>query len=176
LIISSIAITGSNPKDFSQTNNCGSALSGNAGCTITVNFKPTNINRRSATLTITDSAPGGVQTVALSGTGTAASLTPKSLSFAAQRVGTTSAPKTITLTNASGGTAISITSIGITGTNASDFTQTGTTCGTSLAPKQSCTVTVTFTPSATGTRSAAESFTDNAGGSPQTVPLTGTGQ
>jgi hypothetical protein len=173
LTISSIAITGTNTADFSQTNNCGTSLAGNSSCTINVTFKPTNINHRSATLTITDSV--GTQTVTLAGTSTAASFSPTSLTFAAQTVGTTSTSQTITLTNVSGGTAITITSITITGTNPTDFAQTNT-CGTSVLPKKSCTITVTFTPSATGARSASVSVADNAGLSPQTVPLSGTGQ
>ena len=175
LTISSISITGTNSGDFSETNNCGSALSGNASCTITVVFKPAGINHRAANLTIIDSA--GTQTVALSGTGTAASFSPTSLTFAAQTVGTTSAAQTITLTNVSGGSTITFSGSGIaiTGTNATDFAQTNN-CGTSLAAKKSCTITVTFKPTATGSRSAAVSVTDNAGGSPQTVPLTGTGK
>jgi len=172
LTISSIAISGTNLKDFAQTNNCGSALSANSSCTISVTFTPTGINNRVATLTITDSAPGGSQTVSLQGTGTAAALSPTSLTFASQTVGTTSAPQTITLTDVSG-TTMSITSIAVTGTNASDFAETNN-CGTSLAGKASCTINVTFTPTAGGTRTAAISVTDNAGGSPQSVTLTGT--
>jgi hypothetical protein len=171
LTITSIAFSGANATDFSQTNNCGTSLAGNSTCTISVVFKPININHRSATLTITDSA--GTQTVTLSGTSTAASFSPTSLTFAAQTVGTTSAAQTITMSNASGGTSISITSLTIT--TGSDFAQTNT-CGTSLLPKKSCTISVTFTPTATGTRSASVSVTDNAGSSPQTIPLTGTGQ
>ncbi len=172
LPISSITITGTNPKDFLETNNCGSSLGGNSSCTINVTFKPTSINHRNAALTIIDSA--GTQTVTLTGTSTAVSLAPTSLTFVAQSVGTTSAAQTITLTNASGGTAITITSITVTGANAADFAQTNT-CGTSVLPKTSCTISVTFTPSAIGTRSAAVTVADSGGSSPQAVPLTGTG-
>ena len=173
LSISSIVVTGTNPSDFPQTNNCGTSLAGNSSCTINVTFKPTNINHRSATLTITDAQ--GTQTVALSGTSTAASFAPTSLTFTGQTVGTTSAAQVVTLTDASGGTALTITGITITGANPSDFAQTNT-CGSSVAPKKSCTISVTFTPSATGTRTAAVSVADNGGASPQTVPLSGTGQ
>jgi len=173
LTISSIAMSGTNMTDFAQTNNCGTSLVANASCTINVTFTPTNINHRSATMTISDSA--GSQTVSLSGTGTAAAFSPASLTFAAQTVGTTSPSQNITMTDFSGFSAITITSLAITGTNAGDFAQTNT-CGTSLAQKKSCTITVTFTPTGTGTRTAAVSVTDNAGGSPQTIPLTGTGQ
>lgn len=174
LTISGITITGTNASDFTQTNTCGSALTGNASCTINVTFKPTGVNHRGATLTISDSAPGGSQSAALSGTGTAASFSPTGLTFASQTVGTTSTPQTITLSNASAAHAIIITNLSITGTNAGDFAQTNT-CGASVAPKKSCTISVTFKPTTTGTRSASVSVTDNAGASPQTVPLTGTG-
>jgi hypothetical protein len=81
--------------------------------------------------------------------------------------------KAVTLTNV-GATAMSITGFAITGTNAGDFAQTHT-CGTSLAADASCTVSVTFKPSALGTRTTALLIYDNAAGSPQTVALTGTG-
>jgi FG-GAP-like repeat/Cep192 domain 4/FG-GAP repeat len=172
LSISSISFTGANPGDFSQTNNCGSSLSAKASCNISVKFTPTNINTRTASLTISDNA--GTQTVAIKGVGTAVSLSPKSLTFAAQTVGTTSPAQTITLTDVSG-TALSITGISITGANATDFAQNNT-CGTGINGKANCTISVTFTPAATGTRKAAVSIADNGGGSPQTVALTGTGK
>jgi len=80
----------------------------------------------------------------------------------------------VTLTNV-GTTALTITGKAITGTNAGDFAQTNT-CGSSLAASASCTFSVTFKPTASGTRTAALSVTDSASGSPQTVSLTGTGK
>src|SRR5258706_14856863 len=98
-----------------------------------------------------------------------ASLSPTSLTFASQNVGTTSAAQTITLSN--GGTAaLSITSIAASG----DYAQTNT-CGTSVAAGANCTISVTFTPTAAGTRTDTITVTDNAAGSPQTSSLTGTG-
>ena len=101
------------------------------------------------------------------------SLSPTSLTFASQTVGTTSAPQTATLTN-TGKKSVTITSITITGTNKGDFAETNT-CGTTLAVGASCTISVTFTPTATGTRSGTLSVSDDAVGSPQTASLTGTG-
>src|SRR6202020_1885300 len=166
--ISSIAITGTNLKDFSQTNNCGTSLAGNASCTINVTFKPTSVNTRTAAVTITDGATNSPQTVTLTGLATAVSLSPTSLTFAAQKVGTSSSPQTITLTNASGQSAITINSIAIAGTDPKDYTQTNT-CGTSVAAKGNCTISVTFKPTVTGTRTANVTIRDNAGASPQTV-------
>ena len=92
-------------------------------------FKPTASGTRTAAVTLTDNATGSPQTVSLTGTGTApvASLSPSSLTFASQAVGTTSAAQTVTLNN-TGNAALTITSIALTGTNASDFAQTNT-CG-----------------------------------------------
>jgi hypothetical protein len=88
-------------------------------------------------------------------------------------VSTTSAARTIALGNAGNG-ALTITSFAITGTNASDFAQTNN-CGSSVAAGGNCTISVTFTPAASGSRTASLSISDNATGSPQMVALSGTG-
>jgi hypothetical protein len=69
---------------------------------------------------------------------------------------------------------LTITSIGITGTDSRDFAMTKS-CGTSVAAGGSCDIFVTFRPSASGTRTAAVSITDDAPKSPQSLPLTGVG-
>jgi hypothetical protein len=98
---------------------------------------------------------------------------PTSLSFGNQLVPTTSSPQTITLTN-TGTTTLSIASISFTGTNFSDFSQINT-CGSSLSAGLNCTITVRFTPAASGSRTASLSVADNAAGSPQTAVVSGTG-
>jgi hypothetical protein len=125
----------------------------------------------SGTLSITDSAVGSPQIVTLSGYGVApvVTLSPTSLTFGPQKVGTTSPPQNVTLTNTGTG-KLQITSILASG----DFAQTNT-CGTQLLVGQDCTIVVTFAPSQAGTRTGAITLTDNAANSPQTVPLTGTG-
>ncbi|HXW15111.1 MAG TPA: choice-of-anchor D domain-containing protein [Terriglobia bacterium] len=65
LTISSIAVSG----DFSETNNCGGALTAGANCTIAVSFKPTAGGNRTGSVSVTDSASGSPQTVGLSGSG-----------------------------------------------------------------------------------------------------------
>ena len=97
----------------------------------------------------------------------AVSLNPGSLNFGNQVVGTTSAPQTVTLKNI-GNAPLSISNIALSGTNAGDFAQTNN-CPSSLNNGASCTVSVTFTPSVTGTRSASVTFTDNAPDSPQNL-------
>jgi len=181
LTISSIGLTGTNSSDFAQTNTCPLSpgkLSAGANCTISVTFTPSATGGRGATLSITDNAGGSPHTVSLSGTGTApsASLSPTSLTFSSQTVNTSSSGQSVTLTN--GGTApLSISSIGFTGTNPGDFAQS-TTCPMSpstLAASSSCTITVTFTPTTTGVRSASLSIADTASGSPHTAAVSGTG-
>jgi hypothetical protein len=76
LTISSIAIVGGNTGDFTQTNNCGSALLPNGTCTINVTFAPTTSGQRGSSVVISDNAPGSPQTVTLSGTGTGFGVTP----------------------------------------------------------------------------------------------------
>jgi hypothetical protein len=95
------------------------------------------------------------------------------LNFGSVTVGTTTAAKTITLTNI-GTTALTITSIALTGTGGGDYLQTHT-CGASLAAGASCSISVQFKPTVTGARSAVIKVADNAGGSPQQVPLSGKG-
>ena len=103
----------------------------------------------------------------------AASVSPTSLSFGSESVGTSSTAQTVTLSN-TGNAALSITSIGITGTGSSDFSQTNN-CGSSVAAGAKCTISVTFKPAASGSLTAALALTDNATGSPQSITLTGTG-
>ncbi len=158
---------------FGETTNCGATVNPGSSCTISVTFKPTTIGTASGSISITDNAPTSPQTISLQGTGTNVQLTPASLNFGNQTVGTTSARKIITLTN-KGTAALSISGIAITGTDPGDFAQLNN-CPTSVAAGASCSIAVTFTPTATGARSADVSVTDNGGGSPQQVPLTGTG-
>ena len=105
----------------------------------------------------------------------AVTFSPASLSFAAQDVGTTSAAQTITITNT--GTAnLFINSAQTRGADPLDFTEVFDGCsGLTLPPSGSCTEQIDFAPTATGTRSGSLILTDNAPGSPQTVPITGTG-
>src|ERR1039457_2742940 len=96
-----------------------------------------------------------------------------SVKFDSQLVGTVSTPQSVNLTN-SGSATLNIASKVVTGPSASDFVLTDT-CGSSVAPGADCTVSVTFKPSATGSRTASVNITDDAAGSPHTVALNGTG-
>jgi len=100
-------------------------------------------------------------------------LSPASLSFSSQPVGTTSAPQTVTLSN-NESAALTIASVSISGANVSDFTETNN-CVGSLSAAASCSINVTFAPTAAGNRTASVVIANNRSGSPVPVPLIGTG-
>ena len=180
LTINSITVVAIKPPsaatDFAISNNaCPASLAAGASCTVMVTFTPTVAAAESASLVFNDVDPSSPQSVALTGTGTATGsavlLTPTSLTFAGQLVTTSSTTNpTVTIKNV-GNVTLNIASIAISG----DFSQKNT-CAATLTAGSSCVITVTFTPTTTGTRTGAITITDDAtGGSPQTVPLTGTG-
>jgi hypothetical protein len=172
LNISSITING----DFAiSAKTCGTTVAAGASCTVSVTFTPTVIGIRNGTLTFNDDAPTNPQKVALTGTGTQISLSPVSLNFGTVAVGTTSAAKAVTVTNV-GTTTVTFTGFSFAGTNPGDYQISSNTCGSSLAGGGSCTVSLRFKPTATGTRKAILRVADNGGGSPQTASLTGVGQ
>lgn len=174
----SVSFSGTGASSFAESTTCplGGSLAAGAACTVTMSFLPTTTGALSGTLNVLDG--GGTQTVAVTGTGLAATtilaVSSSSLSFASTTMGSTTAAQSITVNNAGTG-AVSITSVTITGTNASSFVIASNTCGVSLAVGASCSVSVAFDPSATGALSASVSISDNATGSPQTVALSGIG-
>jgi len=103
----------------------------------------------------------------------AVSVSATSLYFGYYAVGTKGRPENLFVTN-SGKARLTITSITLTGANASDLVQNNN-CGSSVAAGGTCTIVVLFTPSAIGARAAALSISDSSTGSPQTVSLSGTG-
>ncbi len=106
----------------------------------------------------------------------AVKFSPIALAFGSQTLNTTSSAQTLTVTN-TGTNNLTISSVAIGGTDPGDFAMTDADycTGANLSTNGTCTVGVTFTPSAAGSRSASLIFTDSASGSPQTVNLTGTG-
>jgi hypothetical protein len=170
LNITGISLTGQDPSDFTQTNNCGASLAAGGTCIVNVTFTPTTGGTRMASIAISGTGPGSPQSVELVGTalGPAATLSPTALTFASQTVGTTSTAQTATLTN-SGSAPLSITGISASG----DFAQTNT-CGTSLAIGSNCQISVTFSPTAAGNATGNITVAQSGGG-PQTVALSGIG-
>ena len=174
--INSIALGGTSSGQFSETTNCGTTLAAGSSCNITVTFKPTSTGSKSASLNVTVAAPGTSQSVTLSGTVLVPILTllPTSLSFDNQSIHTTSAPKTVTVSN-TGTASMQINSIALGGTSSGQFSET-TNCGTTLAAGSSCNITVTFKPTSTGSKSASVNVTVAVPGTSQSVTLSGTGQ
>lgn len=168
--ISNISISGTNAGDFGQTNTCGATLLVGAVCQISVTFTPVSAGTATAALNISDSSPGSPQSIGLTGA-TPTYLSPASISFPAQYVGTSGLPQSVTLNNT--GTAPLIIS-GVTASTA-DFAALSS-CGSSLAAGSSCSIGVFFDPSASGTRMGTLTVVDSAPDSPQVVTLTGTGE
>lgn len=135
-------------------------------------FSPT---ASTATLTITDSAAGSPQSVPLAAQviNPQATLSTNSLTFPAQKVGTPSGAKSVTVTN-TGNTPLTLGTLTISGNFA---LASGTTCsnGGTVAAGASCAINVTFTPTAKGTRTGSVKITDNALSSPRSISLSGTG-
>ncbi|HLW52249.1 MAG TPA: choice-of-anchor D domain-containing protein [Candidatus Angelobacter sp.] len=157
--------------DFSQTNNCPASLAANASCSVTVTFTPVADGARSGTLTAQGNFTGGSPSMSLSGTGInpAGSLSPASLTFVGQLVGTSSPAQAITLTSTGDG-PLTISQIGMTG----DFSETNN-CGSSLAAGASCSINVVFKPLGIGGRSGSLTVTSNSTSAMSPISLSGTG-
>ena len=103
------------------------------------------------------------------------SAAPSPLAFGNQTEDTTSAAKSLTVTN-TGTTDLTITTVTAGGTNKADFILGADTCASStVSAGKTCTISVEFAPSTTSAESATLTFADNASNSPQVVNLTGTG-
>jgi hypothetical protein len=174
LAISQISISGPDAQDFGQTNNCIGNLAPNANCQVNATFSPIAAGSLSATLTISDNAfLNPTQNVSLTGYAVkpVVSLSPPSVTFPGQYVGTSGLPQMVTVTN-TGSATLTITKVT---TSPADFGSLSN-CTNSVPPGMNCTIGVFFDPTASGNRAGELIITDNAGGSPQTVPLTGNGQ
>ena len=154
---------------------CGGVLAASAKCTFSVTFTPPNIGSIKGSVAVATSATGSPQVMTTNGTAVApVALSPTSVAFGNQAVGTTSAAKTVTLTNNSGA-ALTISSIAASG----DFAATPSgskACESSLAAGGKCTFSVTFTPNVAGAITGAVTVTHNAPLGPAVIKLTGTGQ
>ncbi|MGA7969252.1 MAG: choice-of-anchor D domain-containing protein [Terriglobales bacterium] len=151
--VSSVAISGTNASDFSETDNCRSQplAAGGGSCAINVKFTPSTTGTEIALLTMTDTA--GTQTVNLSGLSGALTLSTNSLTFAADPLGTRSASQQVTVTNP-GTSPVTVPAITVSGTNAVDFSEGDNCAGLTLQGGGSCTINVVFDASVTAAESA----------------------
>jgi len=178
LDISSISASANFAVD-SGTTTCGSTLAANSSCDIGVTFSPPTATSLTGTLTISDNAGNGSQTVNLSGTGVSvtAGLSSTSLSFPDTLVGTSSVAETVTITNTSSGSdTLNISSFAVSGTTfAVDSKTTTCTTSTSLAANSSCDIGVIFSPTTAGSQSATLTISDNTAAGSESVGLSGNG-
>src|SRR5467141_338923 len=169
LNFSSISASG----EFAETNDCANSLVAGASCTASVSFAPTVAGPATGLLTLNDDSgnSGTSQAVTLAGTGTLPrhlSLSPATLNFSGYTIGD-SPSQNVTVTNTSGA------SVGIAGIAMSGDPSLvqGNTCGSVLSTGATCTVTVTFNPSAYGTFTSTLIVTESSGAQ-ETVSVTGT--
>ncbi len=154
--------------DYHETDNCTSVLGTGSSCTIQVTFSPTASGSRPGSLLV--KTGGTTLSTTLSGQGqiASASLSSTSLDFGNQPVATNSAPQTITLSS-TGNLALQISSINVSG----DFSQANT-CPASLNPGTSCSISIVFTPAASGARSGVLVVSSNGGVASTSLLGTGT--
>ena len=168
---------GGDSSEFATVNLCPKTLAAGKSCTMVVGFVAgPYYTLQTAVLKITDNAAGSPQLVPVSATviDPVASFSANTLSFGTVKANSATLTKSITLSNP-GGTALSITGFAITGADKGDYSET-TTCTATLAAKATpCTISVTFKPTAKGSRTATLIVTDNAQNSPQSISLSGTG-
>jgi hypothetical protein len=140
-------------------------------CTINVTFTPTVSGSRPGALTIVSSDPASPERVDLVANGLGIALKHGSLDFGSQTVGTTSAPRTVTITNQNASSVL----IGeITATD--DFIVSANTCPATLGSQQNCTIQIEFSPDETGSISGTVFISNSDPSSPQKIIVSGTGQ
>jgi phospholipase C len=166
ITISQVQATGA----YAETDKCVGSLLGGASCTVSVFFKPLMSGSSFGAVYITTDGPGSPQVINLTGTSSALSFNPPQLTFAAQSIGTTSEPQTITIKNNTA-TAVVMGTIAIQG----PFAQTNT-CSPNILGNGTCTITVTYTPTASGAQTGTVKTLAADFLSPFTSKLTGTGQ
>jgi hypothetical protein len=175
-------LSGANAADFAitvATCSTASPVAGGSSCTVTLTFKPSTMSLESASLNFVDNATPTMQSVALTGTGTAPApvvlLSTPQVNFGPVAQGMTSMPMSVTVTNVGNATLIFSNNPSISGANMADFTVIGSSCSMAIqvAAGLVCKVTLTFTPSTTGMESATLNFADNATPAMQSVSLTG---
>ena len=178
--IASVAIAGTNAVDFeiaASGTTCpagGGTLAIGANCALAVRLAPLTAGAKNANLIFTDNATNSPQSVALSGTATAApviTVAPASVSFAAQSAGTVSAPQPVSVSNA-GSVAAATGAVALSGTNAANFVLSNP-CAPTLAAGATCQISVSFSPPSSASPGAESAALNVAAGTPQVVGLTG---
>lgn len=173
LVFGTLSTSGSG-FGYNQASGCGSVLTPGQACTLQAFFAPIAAGSASGQLTINSNANGSPAVIDLSGTGQGAALnlSATSLSFPSVSLGQSST-QTVTVT-AGGNESLSFTGISLSGAS-SGFSEANT-CGASLAPGGSCTITVTYAPTVNGTSTDTLTINSNAyTGAAQQIALSGSG-
>ena len=170
-----VSLGGTNASDFTiASSTCTGALAAGASCTVKVTFDSFYTGTYTASLTAT-ATPGGSASASLTAQAIVPAYfsTPNPVDFGAELVGASTTDQTVTLTNEGQQTSGTLsTSLG--GTDPGDFAIDSNTCTGTLAGGASCSVTVHFTPTALGSRSATLSISAFPG-DPRSAALSGTG-
>jgi 6-phosphogluconolactonase (cycloisomerase 2 family) len=162
------AASGSYVKSNPGSGACSSSLGAGASCTIDVQFSPAILGAVDGSVSVSYSGANSPQVVGLTGTGVGqVTISPTSIAFSPQQVGTTSAIHKLTVTNNSS-SAISVDSI----VPSTDFKETNT-CDGSIAVGSNCVISASFAPTRGGSLSGSIIITDSATNSPQIVDLSG---
>jgi len=178
-----IAFEGPNNHQFvlSDASDCreGVELEEDESCRLAVQFAPSGLGDRSATLVIEYESEESPLEVELQGTGAgepAVSLGTNRMQMGSVLVGKGPRTQQTTLTN-TGNAPLELDSIAVEGDTGDFELGSATTCsaGTPLPAGGSCVIAVAFSPTETGSRSAAVVAEHNASGSPSRIELTGTG-
>lgn len=180
ITVSSLALTGAAAANYAiASDGCsGETLPPAATCNVGVIFTPSAANNRAATLSAADESGGAAKaTASLNGLGVAptASLSGNA-AFGNQQVGVTSAVQLFTYQNTGIG-PIRVSSVTLSGTAAANYVIATDACtGVTLAASATCSIGLTFTPSAEGSRTASLKVTDSTGGAlARSMSLSGTG-
>jgi len=191
-ISESLMASGSNPApaDFTAMDSCAGVIPAGGFCTLTVNFAPSAAGIRTATVQISSGTPGAMgvpQSAALIGSGispTTAAVAPTTVTFPSMLMGMPSAPQFTTFVNTGARPLLFTANSVLGGANPGDFSFTFpsgiTGCGRDFMgaqynPQVACPISFTFTPTATGLRTATLTIMNTASNSPQVVMLQGNG-
>jgi len=178
------SVTSSNPLEFAivgGTCTAGAFVNPLSSCTVNVQFTPAATGARSGTITVASNGIGSPQSFSVSGTGqtagagTPALTMPSATNFGTVNVGASSSIVAKTI-GSTGTAAAQITTV--TSSNPSEFPIVSRTCtdGATVGAGSSCTVSVQFSPAASGARNGQITVTSNGTGSPQSFAVSGTGQ
>ena len=183
LSLSGLVLSGTQASDFllDGTNTCtgSTTLAPSSSCTLVLRYDPAAAGTSNATLSITSNAAGSPHSLTLTGTATPTprpriSLSSLALSFGSLQVGTPGS-QTIQVQNA-GDATLTFSGFTISGAASSDFSRSGTCAtGSPLAPSAQCDLTLTFNPTAAGSRNASLAVNSDASNGNAAVSLSGTG-